>query len=260
MEESKKNEVIKQDAFIENNTSRSNFSGINKNNEKIFDNSFLSNEEEEKKTEKNESEKKEQKEESNKKENSKILTNKSFASSKHNSSKRINSRYSEKEIENKSNNSKKDEEKKNNNENNENNEFISTGKFMQINPHFRIFHKQINSLRDSIYQDTKRCLLLKGSLQESSNLLEDESTDLIKDIVSKIYDLRDLLNKGSKGLKESDNEVNDGLLKLKEIQKKSRKEIIECEKRINVCESQIGYKLLGHPSYSFMKKIKIKNV
>ena len=130
---------------------------------------------------------------------------------------------------------------------------------MQINPHFNIFTKQINSLRDSIYDDTKRCLILKGSLQQSSNYLKEESSGLIKDIVEQIYNLRELFEKGNKGLNQTTNEVKEGLKKLKDVQSKARKEIIECDKRITECENQIGYKLLGNPSYSFMKDKKIKN-
>lgn len=132
-------------------------------------------------------------------------------------------------------------------------EFESTGKFMQINPHFLIFHRQLHSLRDSIYDDTKRCLILKGSLQQSNNILKNESDGLIKDIVSKIYDLRELFEKGNIGLNQTAKEVQDGLDRLKETQAKARKEIIECDKRIDACENQIGYKLLGNPNYSFIK-------
>ena len=133
------------------------------------------------------------------------------------------------------------------------NDFESTGKFMQINPHFAIFSKQLDSLRDSIYDDTKKCLILKGSLQQSSNFLKNESDDLIKDIVGKIYDLRELFEKGNKGLNQTAAEVQEGLDKLRDVQAKARKEINECDKRINECENQIGYKLLGNPSYSFIK-------
>ena len=131
---------------------------------------------------------------------------------------------------------------------------------MQINQHFNIFNKQIDSLRDSIYDDTKRCLILKGSLQESSNFLKKESNSLIKDIVEQIYNLRELFEKGNKGLNQTTNEVKEGLKKLKEVQSKARKEIIECDKRIGECENQIGYKLLGNPSYSFMKDKKVKTI
>ena len=149
---------------------------------------------------------------------------------------------------------KKNKKKDFSDKKNKKNDVENTGKFMQINPHFAIFSKQIDSLRDSIYDDTKKCLILKGSLQQSSNFLKNESDDLIKDIVEKIYDLRELFEKGNKGLNQTANEVQEGLNKLKDVQAKARKEIIECDKRINECENQIGYKLLGNPNYSFIKE------
>lgn len=142
----------------------------------------------------------------------------------------------------------------------DNKAFISEGKFMQINPHFNIFNKQIESLRESIYTDAKKCLILKGSIQESSNFLKEKSNDVIKDIVRKIYDLRELLEKGNKGLNKTTQEVIDSVDKLKRVQIKSRKEIIASEKRISECENQIGYKLLGKPCYSFMQNNNITNI
>ena len=172
-------------------------------------------------------------------------------SSKSSSTQNVNQRYNS----NESDNEKKGEKIDSDNRNMEYNV-----KFMQINPHFNIFDKQINSLRDSIYDDTKRCLILKGSLQQSANYLKEESNSLIKDIVEQIYNLRDLFEKGNKGLNQTTLEVQEGLKELKNIQSKARKEIINCDKRISQCEDQIGYKLLGNPNYSFMKNIKDKNV
>ena len=178
---------------------------------------------------------------------------KNSASSKNSSSQKLNQRYNTNENENENEN----EEEKSNKE-------AQSGdykpKFMQINPHFNIFNKQINSLRDSIYDDTKRCLILKGSLQQSANYLKEESNGLIKDIVEQIYNLRELFEKGNKGLNQTTLEVQEGLKQLKSIQSKARKEIINCDKRISKCEDQIGYKLLGNPSYSFMKNIEDKKV
>lgn len=182
-----------------------------------------------------------------KKENSINLLKKN-STSKNNSSQQVNKRYS-------NNNEGKD---KGDGKDKDNKDFVNTGKFMQINPHFNIFNKQIDSLRDSIYDDTKRCLILKGSLQQSSNFLKEESNGLIKDIVEQIYNLRELFEKGNKGLNQTTNEVKESLKKLKEIQSKARKEIIECDKRINECENQIGYKLMRNPSYSFMKDKKVE--
>jgi hypothetical protein len=194
---------------------------------------------------------------SSKKENSINLLKKSSAS-KNNSSQQVNKRYS-----NNNENKDKEEDKdkaKDKDKDKDNKEFVNTGKFMQINPHFNIFNKQIDSLRDSIYDDTKRCLILKGSLQQSSNFLKEESNGLIKDIVEQIYNLRELFEKGNKGLNQTTNEVKESLKKLKDVQSKARKEIIECDKRINECENQIGYKLLGNPTYSFMKDKNNKKV
>ena len=180
---------------------------------------------------------------------------KNSASSKNSSSQKLNQRYNTNENEN-VNGNENEEEKSNKEAQNE--EYKP--KFMQINPHFNIFNKQINSLRDSIYDDTKRCLILKGSLQQSANYLKEESNGLIKDIVEQIYNLRELFEKGNKGLNQTTLEVQEGLKQVKSIQSKARKEIINCDKRISKCEDQIGYKLLGNPSYSFMKNIEDKKV
>ena len=78
--------------------------------------------------------------------------------------------------------------------------------------------------------------------------------------MEQIYNLRELFEKGNKGLNQTTLEVQEGLKQLKSIQSKARKEIINCDKRISKCEDQIGYKLLGNPSYSFMKNIEDKKV
>ena len=200
----------------------------------------------------NGSKSKETPEKTEEKKNDSINLFKKTSSSKNNSSQKINQRYNTNENEIK--------EEKNNNENNDNQDIEFKPKFMQINPHFNIFSKQIDSLRDSIYDDTKRCLILKGSLQQSSNYLKEESNNLIKDIVEQIYNLRELFEKGNKGLNQTTLEVQEGLKKLKSTQSLARKEIINCDKRISECEDQIGYKLLGNPNYSFMKNIKDRKV
>ena len=181
--------------------------------------------------------------------NNSINLFKNSISSKNSSNQKINQRYNGNENDNREEIKIED-----------NNQMECNAKFMQINPHFNIFNKQIDSLRDSIYDDTKRCLMLKGSLQQSSNFLKEESNNLIKDIVEKIYNLRELFEKGNKGLNQTTQEVQEGLKKLKDVQSKARKEIIQCDKRITQCEDQIGYKLLGNPNYSFMKNYKIKKV
>ena len=183
------------------------------------------------------------------KNNNQINLFKNSTSSKNSSSRKINQRFHTTENENEEEKSKKDYQ-----------DAEYKPKFMQINPHFNIFNKQIDSLRESIYDDTKRCLILKGSLQESSNYLKEESNKLIKDIVEQIYNIRELFEKGNKGLNQTTLEVQEGLKQLKNIQSKARKEIINCDQRISKCEEQIGYKLLGNPSYSFMKNIGDKKI
>ena len=253
---------IKENENEELNSFSSNNKIIKDENIKLFDNSEIS-----KNSKENEKEKEKSKDKSKSKSNSKItkeekkensinILKKSISSSKNNSSQKTNKRYSSQN----NNENKKEDNKEEKKEENNNKEFVNSGKFMQINPHFNIFNKQIDSLRDSIYDDTKRCLILKGSLQQSSNFLKEESNGLIKDIVEQIYNLRELFEKGNKGLNQTTNEVKEGLKKLKDVQSKARKEIIECDKRITECENQIGYKLLGNPSYSFMKERKLKTV
>ena len=253
---------IKENENEELNSFSSNNKIIKDENIKLFDNSEIS-----KNSKENEKEKEKSKEKSKSKSNSKItkeekkensinILKKSISSSKNNSSQKTNKRYSSQN----NNENKKEDNKEEKKDENNNKEFVNSGKFMQINPHFNIFNKQIDSLRDSIYDDTKRCLILKGSLQQSSNFLKEESNGLIKDIVEQIYNLRELFEKGNKGLNQTTNEVKEGLKKLKDVQSKARKEIIECDKRICECENQIGYKLLGNPIYSFMKEKKLKTV
>ena len=257
---------IKENENEELNSFSSNNKIIKDENIKLFDNSEIS-----KNSKENEKDKEKSKEKSKdksksksnskitkeeKKENSINILKKSISSSKNNSSQKTNKRYSSQN----NNENKKEDNKEEKKDENNNKEFVNSGKFMQINPHFNIFNKQIDSLRDSIYDDTKRCLILKGSLQQSSNFLKEESNGLIKDIVEQIYNLRELFEKGNKGLNQTTNEVKEGLKKLKDVQSKARKEIIECDKRITECENQIGYKLLGNPSYSFMKEKKLKTV
>ena len=253
---------IKENENEELNSFSSNNKIIKDENIKLFDNSEISKNSKENEKEKEKSKDKEKSKSNSKitkeekKENSINILKKSISSSKNNSSQKTNKRYSSQN----NNENKKEDNKEEKKEENNNKEFVNSGKFMQINPHFNIFNKQIDSLRDSIYDDTKRCLILKGSLQQSSNFLKEESNGLIKDIVEQIYNLRELFEKGNKGLNQTTNEVKEGLKKLKDVQSKSRKEIIECDKRITECENQIGYKLLGNPSYSFMKEKKLKTV
>ena len=132
--------------------------------------------------------------------------------------------------------------------------FLTTGKFMQIQPHFNIFSRQIDGLHNGIYENTKKCLIYKSSLQQSENLIREKSNSIVKDLVDKIFNLRTMFTNANRAISLSINEVNNNVIRVSQIQAKTKKEIHDCDHRINDCEGQIGYKLLGKPNYSFMKR------
>ena len=132
--------------------------------------------------------------------------------------------------------------------------FLTTGKFMQIQPHFNIFSKQIDDLHNGLYENTKKCLIYKSSLQHSENFIREKADTVVKDLVDKIFNLRQLFMNANRSISMTINEVNNNVIKVRQIQANTKKEIHECDRRINDCEGQIGYKLLGKPNYSFMKR------
>ena len=132
--------------------------------------------------------------------------------------------------------------------------FLTTGKFMQIQPHFNIFSRQIDDLHNGIYENTKKCLIYKSSLQQSENLIREKANSIVKDLVDKIFNLRTMFTNANRAISLSINEVNNNVIRVSQIQAKTKKEIHDCDHRINDCEGQIGYKLLGKPNYSFMKR------
>ena len=132
--------------------------------------------------------------------------------------------------------------------------FLTNGKFMQIQPHFNIFSKQIDDLHNGLYENTKKCLIYKSSLQQSENLMREKANTIVKDLVDKIFNLRQMFLNANRTISMNINEVNNNVIKVTQIQAKTKKEIHDCDHRINDCESQIGYKLLGKPNYSFMKR------
>ena len=157
-----------------------------------------------------------------------------------------------KDDENELNNS--EEENKENDNLNRKSPFMTTGKFMQIQPHFNIFEKRINTLRDNIYDNTKKCLMYKSSLQHSENLMRERANTIVKDFVEKIFNLRQVFSKSDKEINNIINETNSGVLNLQNKQNIIKNDINDCDIRLNICEEQIGYKLLGKPNYSFMKR------
>jgi hypothetical protein len=132
--------------------------------------------------------------------------------------------------------------------------FLTTGKFMQIQPHFGIFSRQVDDLHNGIYENTKKCLIYKSCLQQSENFIREKSNSVVKDLVDKIFNLRQMFIQANKSISLTINEVNQNVVRVSQIQAKTKKEINDCDHRINDCEGQIGYKLLGKPNYSFMKR------
>ena len=132
--------------------------------------------------------------------------------------------------------------------------FLTTGKFMQIQPHFGIFSRQIDDLHNGIYENTKKCLIYKSSLQHSENLIREKANSVVKDLVDKIFNLRQMFTNANRTISLTINDVNQNVIRVTNIQARNKKEINDCDHRINDCEGQIGYKLLGKPNYSFMKR------
>ena len=137
--------------------------------------------------------------------------------------------------------------------------FITSGKFMEINPHYNILNNRINDIRNNIYNNTKETLILKGSIQNSKNHLRENSNRVIKNIIEKIWIVRKMCENESKNIqkihKKCLNQFSNVVKENKEIQD----ELNECEYMLNHCENEIGYKLLGNPCYSFMKVRGMKN-
>ena len=137
--------------------------------------------------------------------------------------------------------------------------FITSGKFMEINPHYNILNNRINDIRNNIYNNTKETLILKGSIQKSKNHLRQNSNRVIKNIIEKIWIIKKMCENESKNIekihKNCLNQFSNVVKENKEIQD----ELNECEYMLNHCENEIGYKLLGNPCYSFMKVRGMKN-
>ena len=136
-----------------------------------------------------------------------------------------------------------------------NDPFLTTGKFMQIQPHFNIFSKRIENLRDGIYDNTKKCLIYKSSLQHSENLMREQANSIVKDLVGKIFNIRQMFLKSDKEINSIINETKSNVLNLQNSLDINKRDINDSAHRIHKCEGRIGYKLLGKPNYSFMKKV-----
>ena len=139
-----------------------------------------------------------------------------------------------------------------------NNPFVTTGYFMQMNPHFYLLNKNIDTLRDIIYNETKKCLVLKGSLQQSENIIREESINVVKDVFEKIHMVRTMCKNEAKSITNLFTKVNAEFNKISKTQHEIKKEIEICNYRINHCENDIGYRMLVKPHYSFLRKTAYK--
>ncbi len=139
-----------------------------------------------------------------------------------------------------------------------NNPFVTTGYFMQMNPHFYLLNKNIDTLRDIIYNETKKCLVLKGSLQQSENIIREESINVVKDVFEKIHMVRTMCQNEAKSITNLFTKVNAEFNKISKAQHEIKKEIEICNYRINHCENDIGYRMLVKPHYSFLRKTAYK--
>ena len=96
--------------------------------------------------------------------------------------------------------------------------------------------------------------MYKSSLQMSENLMRERANSIVKDFIDKLYNLRGMFINPNTDSTNLIKEAKKGAMNLENIQKKNKSEIKDCDYRINKCERQIGYKLLGKPNYSFMKR------
>ena len=92
--------------------------------------------------------------------------------------------------------------------------------------------------------------MLKGSLQTSMNLIKEQSNALIKDFVKQISDLRDTFTNETKGFGLMFENIKTDVNKLKEQRQEIQNNVEICEYRVNRCENDIGYHLLGNKSKS----------
>ena len=136
--------------------------------------------------------------------------------------------------------------------------FLTTGKFMEINPHFNLLQRRISDIRDNIYNNTKNTLLLKGAIQNSKNYLRENSNRVVQNIIEKIWIVKKMCENESKKIKQLHKKAVNQFSTVVKANKEIQDELNECEYMLSHCENEIGYKLLSNPCYSFLK-LKNKN-
>ena len=240
---SKNSKIIKEKSEeIEHNPNS--FSKKNNSNSENNENKSQSKEQEENSDEKNES-------------NSKVEEENSESSEKNenNHSSFLNSRRYDNLDENENNEiDDSNEGDSSNNYLKRKDPFMTTGKFMQIQPHFNIFSQRVENLREGIYNNTKKCLMYKSSLQYSENLMRERANSIVKDMVEKIFNMRKMFLDSNKEINGIISDTDILALNLTNGIDRNKKELNICQNNIHKCEGQIGYKLLGKPNYSFMQK------
>ena len=92
--------------------------------------------------------------------------------------------------------------------------------------------------------------MLKGAIQTSMNLVKEQSNQLIKDFIKKITDLQDLYTNDATGYGLIYDNIKNDINKLKEEENSLKHNVQICEYRVNRCENDIGYHLLGNKSNS----------
>ena len=136
--------------------------------------------------------------------------------------------------------------------------FLTTGKFMEINPHFNLLQRRISDIRDNIYNNTKNTLLLKSAIQNSKNYLRENSNRVVQNIIEKIWIVKKMCENESKKIQQLHKKAVNQFSTVVKANKEIQDELNECEYMLSHCENEIGYKLLSNPCYSFLK-LKNKN-
>lgn len=127
--------------------------------------------------------------------------------------------------------------------------------FKQVNPHIFLLQvrslnssfvqKDLNNLSQTVYESKKKCYIVKGGINNTMNNLMDKSNDLIREIFNCIYDVRANYLADNKDLKAEHMLINSEIKKILELKNKNREDVRNCSMRVDKCEKDVGYHLLG---------------